>query len=290
MSKQNKAEFVKWMPYILEALRQHRGSATPQEIFNTIAAMADISEEERFARLESGSLKFPNQVAWARQYLLWDGLLTAPKRGLWMLTPLGKKTKLSDEESRHIFLKWVSIHTKRRKTKNAEQPESFESNEPPDFNGHQGQILQYLQTLEPREFERFCADLLRHIGMERVEARGGSGDKGIDGVGYLRISPFMTTRISFQCKRYAKGVSAKELRDFSGAINAIDSNTDRGVFFTTGYFTNPAREAAQSSRKPIELVDGERLIQLLEEYEFGLQPITTFELNEEFLSNYRKNS
>ncbi|WP_366143255.1 winged helix-turn-helix domain-containing protein [Accumulibacter sp.] len=76
------AEFVQWMPYILDALRELNGSATPREVYNSVARLAHVPDEKRFAKLGSGSLRFPNQVAWARQYLVWEGLLSSPKHGI----------------------------------------------------------------------------------------------------------------------------------------------------------------------------------------------------------------
>ena len=40
-------------------------------------------------------LRFENQVHWARQYLVWEGLIDSTRRGIWTLTPLGAKTHLN---------------------------------------------------------------------------------------------------------------------------------------------------------------------------------------------------
>ena len=92
--------------------------------------------------------------------------------------------------------------------------------------------------------------------------------------------------MAFQCKRYSGAVSPKEVREFRGAIG---TRAEKGIFFTTGYFTDAARGAAREDiAKPIELVDGDRLADLLEEHEFGLRGTRTYEVDHEFLSNYRK--
>jgi len=61
------------MPFVLDALREIGGSATPREVYDAVARLAKVPDEKRFAKLGSGSLRFPNQVAWARQYLVWEG-------------------------------------------------------------------------------------------------------------------------------------------------------------------------------------------------------------------------
>ena len=290
MSKRkSQAEFIRWMPYILLALREHGGSATPREVYETVARLAQIPEEQRFAKLGTGNLRYPNQVAWARQYLLWEGLLSSPKRGLWMLTPAAQEKKtLTPEEAGEIFKKWAAIHAARRTTVKESEAATIPVIDIPNSDGgpenYKEEILARLQQIHPDEFERFCADLLRHLGMERVEVTGGRGDKGIDGEGFLRVGPLVTTKIAFQCKRYTGAVGAKDVREFQGAIG---SRAEKGILFTTGYFTDGARDAARDiMSKQIELIDGDRLIELLEQYEFGLRKATTYEVDYAFVTNY----
>jgi len=286
MPKKSKAEFIQWMPYILDALREIGGSATPREVYDAVARLANVPDDKRFAKLTGGSDRFPNQVAWARQYLVWEGLLSSPKRGIWMLTPSAKGTHLTFEQSREIFLKWVDIFKERRSQ--APDSQKVTPDETPDEvtpNGYKDVMLSQLQALTPAAFERFCADLLKHLGLERVEVTGGTGDKGIDGEGYLPLGPIVTAKIAFQCKRYSGAVSSKEVQSFQGAIGAAE----KGIFFTTGYFTDSAWKAARSPGcKPVELIDGDRLLELLEAHEFGLKPAKTYEIDSPFLANYEK--
>jgi restriction system protein len=146
------------------------------------------------------------------------------------------------------------------------------------------QLLQFLRKLPPAGFERLCQRLLRESGFEQVEVTGRSGDGGIDGVGLLQINPFVTFRVLFQCKRYAKSVSPSQIRDFRGAMMG---RADKGILLTTGTFTVEAkREARRDGAPPIELVDGEDLVRLCEQYEFGLKPRTTFDVDEQFLQQF----
>jgi restriction system protein len=100
----------------------------------------------------------------------------------------------------------------------------------------------------------------------------------------LQINPFVTFRVLFQCKRYAKSVSPSQIRDFRGAMMG---RADKGILLTTGTFTVEAkREARRDGAPPIELVDGEDLVRLCEQYEFGLKPRTTFDVDEQFLQQF----
>jgi len=286
--KESGAEFVQWMPYVLDALREQGGSAAPRDVYEIVARLAKVPDEKRFAKLGGGGLRFPNQVAWARQYLHWEGLIASPKRGLWMLTESGRTRQLSHDDARQIFLKWVAIHAEARSGAKKQSPSLDAAEDSASVLGEQyrEEVLSLLQTVMPEEFERFCADLLRHIGMEHVEVTGGVGDRGIDGQGYLRVGPLVTTKVAFQCKRYAGAVGPKDIREFRGAIG---TRAEKGIFFTTGYFTDSARSAAREDiSKPIELVDGDRLVELLEEHEFGLRSTKTYEVDQEFIGNYRR--
>ena len=63
---------------------------------------------------------------------------------------------------------------------------------------------------------------------------------------------------------------------------------DKGIIITTGTFTADAKkEAARDGAPPIELIDGEKLIDMLEKLELGLRPVTTFEVNHSFFNEFK---
>jgi len=64
---------------------------------------------------------------------------------------------------------------------------------------------------------------------------------------------------------------------------------DKGIILATGTFTTEARrEAVRDGVPPIELVDGEKLIDMFEKLEFGLKPRAAFEIDESFFEDFRK--
>src|SRR3990172_6143231 len=104
--KTGKTEFVKWFGPVLEALRALGGSAKPKEITDWIGGKHEVAEKILNERYEkSGVLKFQNQLAWARQYLVWEELLASSKHGVWTLSKKGWDTKLNETEAYGIFLK-----------------------------------------------------------------------------------------------------------------------------------------------------------------------------------------
>ncbi|MDO9054595.1 MAG: winged helix-turn-helix domain-containing protein [Gallionella sp.] len=78
MNKKQSAEFVKWFGPLLDALRDLGDSGKPREVSTRIATNLNLSDEILDQTLKSGSNRFHNQVAWARQYLVWEGLLGNP--------------------------------------------------------------------------------------------------------------------------------------------------------------------------------------------------------------------
>lgn len=115
--KVKQAEFTRWLGPLLDALRDLGGSGKPKEATVKVAKNLKIPDKVLEETLKSGTPRFQNQVAWARQYLVWEGLLEDNTRGIWTLTDKGRQTKITDEQGRQLFLKWVEIHQKARKDK-----------------------------------------------------------------------------------------------------------------------------------------------------------------------------
>ena len=203
MAKKSKAEFVKWFGPLLDALRDLGDSGRPREVSARIAGNLNLPDEILDETLQSGGSKFHNQVAWARQYLVWEGLLDSSKFGTWKLTEKGRHAQISENEAREIFLKWVAIHAQNRKQKQAEDLDATQENSSPEdlLSEDKPDLITTLRSLSPVGFEKVCRELLRESDFENVEVTGGSADGGIDGHGTLEINPFVSFKVLFQCKR-----------------------------------------------------------------------------------------
>jgi restriction system protein len=288
--KNKKAEFIKWMGGILDALRELGGSGTPKEVSSKIAEIKKIPQEQLEEKLNSGSQRFHNQVCWARQYLVWEGLLESTKRGVWTLSKKGEKVKLNDKESHELFLKWVEVHAKNRK-ENKEKLEAnnqYEDDEDiiSSTSDYREKLITLLRNLHWKNFEKFSLMLLRESGFEDLKLTNPGKDEGIDGIGILKVNPFVTFKVLFQCKRYSENnsISRQKIADFR---NSMLGRADKGIFITTSYFTAEAiKEASRDGAQTIELVDAEKLIDLIEEKEFGLKPIKSFEIDYDFFKQF----
>src|SRR5579875_1051690 len=118
-----------------------------------------------------------------------------------------------------------------------------------------------------------------------ITLAGRPGD--IDGIGILRLA-LVSFPVYFQCKRYAGSVGAGEVRNFRGAIAG---RTERGLLITTGRFTGDAiREATRDGVSPIDLIDGERLCELMAEYGLGVRvterTVRDYEVLEDFFIEF----
>jgi len=285
MAKTKKAEFCKWFNPVLVALKELGGSGRPKEVIEKVAKNEKVSDQKREETLKNGTLKFDNQVAWARQYLVYAGLLDNSIRGVWTLTPLGKKTVLTEEEAHKIFLKRVEIYQKSKRDKNKEETkEELEKIIENPINDEVTNLLDILKSISWVGFEHLCKRLLREHGFENLEVTQRSRDEGIDGYGTLETNPFISTRIIFQCKRYKGTVSREKVGDFR---NAVMGRAEKGIIITTGTFSEDAkREAERDGVIPIELIDGKKLVELFEQVELGVKQKIIYEVDYKFFDEY----
>lgn len=87
-------------------------------------------------------------------------------------------------------------------------------------------------------------------------------------VGVYRLS-LVSFPVYFQCKRYTGSVGPNHVRDFRGAMAG---RGEKGLLITTGSFTRDAStEASRDGAPPVELIDGDRLCDLLREYGLGVR-------------------
>jgi restriction system protein len=292
MAKAKNSEGTKFLRYfgpLLDALRKLGGSGRPDEVVEQIAADMQLSDDEQNDVVPSGGSRLKTNVAWARFYLVREGLLDSSKRGIWSLTEKGRAAHLTVEQAGEIFARWVKVFDEQRKSKStqvepiAEQVAEANGAAPNDYRE---EVLKVLLALPPAGFERLAQRILREAGFTQVTVTGQSGDGGIDGFGTLQINHLVSFKVLFQCKRYSRSVSSPEVRDFRGAMAG---RADKGIIITTGTFTAEAKkEASRDGVPPIELIDGEKLIDMLENLETGLRPITTYEVDHAFFTEFRQ--
>ena len=140
-----------------------------------------------------------------------------------------------------------------------------------------------LLAMKPGEFEEFISQLLAEMGFEMVEVTRQSGDGGIDVRGTLVVGDVIRIKMAVQVKKWKRknNVQAPVVQQVFGSLGAHE----QGLIITTSDFSAGAiKEAAQSDKTPIALMNGEQLVMLLMEHGIGVHRSTPdlFEIDEEF--------
>jgi restriction system protein len=268
MSK-NIPPYHKYMVPIFQVLKNLGGSATIQEMEEQVPELMKLTEEqlsvihnpERGSQTEVGY-----RMAWARTYLKNVGIIENSERGVWALTYKG--TKLDKIEPTKIVKQVRSKFKTQKEDKKQNKKEEEITNEL-DTESWKNRILEVVLNIPADAFERLCQRVLRECGFVEVKVLGRSGDGGIDGTGIIRLQNVVSYHVLFQSKRWKGTIPSKEIRDFRGAMVG---RTDKGLFITTGSFTSDAKkEATRDGAPPIDLIDGERLAELLKQLKLGVE-------------------
>ena len=276
-------EFLKYINPVLTTLQTNGGAGNSSNIIEQIIESLGITEEELYEPTSNGQSRIRNQIQWARFYLFKAGLIDNAQRGIWRLTNEGLEKKLNNEDVYTLF-KGVQESVKKNPIITPKKSEEkFETTSTEDEE-HSIGLLNLIQNLPASGFEKLCKRLLIEIGINDITITGGAGDQGIDGRGIVKLNDVVSLNLVFQCKRYKETVSPHHVRDFRGAMQG---RGEKGLIITTGRFTKEAKnEASRDGVTPIELIDGERLVELFEKHHLGLKPVTVFEIDNEFFKGF----
>lgn len=266
----------------LQAFHNLGGSATTQELEEEVAKILGLSEDDINEIHKGSRTKLNYRLAWAKNYLKNYGLLENSQRGVWALTSKGSKTH--SVEVRDVL---KVIRGKKESTYNENETEDNSEKEEMERNSWKDELLELIKNLPPNSFEVLCKRLLRESGFTQVEVTGRGGDEGIDGKGILKIGGLLSFHVIFQCKRYSGSVSSPIVRNFRGAM---EGRGDKGLIITTGFFTRDAKiEAQRDGAKPIDLIDGEELVEKMKELSLGLnvevKQVEVININQEWFGS-----
>ena len=112
----SKASFIKWFKPVIEALKALGGSGTPEQVRNWIIEHENLDDEiVNETRGATQHNKFGNEVAWARNYLVYGGYINKSVRGVWTLTEKGETAEMTHELASQVFFDGIKKTTDRRK-------------------------------------------------------------------------------------------------------------------------------------------------------------------------------
>lgn len=115
-----------------------------------------------------------------------------------------------------------------------------------------------INNLSGHDFEDLVEKLIKQLGFI-TEERKRSADGGID-IKAINEQPILKGLYIIQCKRCSSNISESIIRDLYGVVTSERAN--KGILITNSKFSKQAKNFAKNL--PIELIDGNRLIELLE--------------------------
>ena len=109
---------IKWFTPIITALLSLNNSASRPYVHEKIIQQCNISSKELEKKNKTGTSQLLNDIDWARNYLTYEGILdnNAPS-GIWSLTALGQKIKMTNDLAEKIIIKWIKIKAAERENK-----------------------------------------------------------------------------------------------------------------------------------------------------------------------------
>jgi hypothetical protein len=134
-------------------------------------------------------------------------------------------------------------------------------NEPASSEGESAGVnFALIDSMGGHEFEDVVENLLSKMGFH-IEGRQAAADGGIDMIA-SKEDAIVGGKYIIQCKRYSSSIGNAVIRDLYGVVHSESAN--KGVLITNSTFTREARRFAEG--KPIELIDGAKLQELLLKY------------------------
>ena len=267
------------------------------EAMDTLAIQIGISDAEKETMLPSGTqTRYYNRVTWALTYLTKTLLLEKAGRGTFKIAARGISVlKKNPVQINNAYLEQFSEYKTFKNKSN--KPSASASNGgtsvavQPDItpeeqlevahetlrNALADELLQRVRAGSPKFFEHLVIRLLVAIGygggqLDRAEVTGKSGDEGIDGV--IREDRLGLDMVYVQAKKWENTVGPGEIDKFVGSL--MRKKATKGVFITSGTFTDGAARAGKDAAVKVRLIDGEELAELMIDFNVGVAASDTY--------------
>lgn len=259
-----------------------------------IAIVLNLTQDELNELLPSGTqTTFYNRVAWAKSFLVQAGVLESPKRGQFKITERGKELhkrgyERIDNRILGQYPEFKEFHSGIKPGKK-EQPELENHDQTPEellYNSFQSikkelaaTLLERIKHNSPTFFENLVVDLMVTMGYggtkwDASQSIGRSGDEGIDGI--IKEDRLGLDVIYLQAKRWDNTVGRPEIQKFVGALHG--QRAKKGVFITTGKYSNEALEYIKNIDPKVILIDGERLVNYMIDFNLGTTTSMVYEI------------
>jgi restriction system protein len=289
----------------MELPKYHETFIQVLEILNTVESIksrelatqvrdkyySDLPQELMNQKTSSGANILLDRILWGKSYLKMGKFVSYPKRGFVQITEKGKSILAVGNLPLHDLQNDADFigHLESIKSEKADEKEldivSVENATPQDLidSGFttietevKTELLEKLKEIDPYYFEKVILILLKKMGYGDFIETSKSGDGGIDGI--INEDKLGLEKIYTQAKRYNENkVREKDIRNFIGAMSG---DTSKGVFITTSTFDDAAIKKAKEAHHRIILIDGLKLVDLMHQYNVGVQVKTVYEVKE----------
>lgn len=236
-------------------------------------------------KVSSGQSLIFNRMDWAKFHLKANGCVVYPERGSVKITEKGLKEKDSPTLIEDIQIYNKSFyegkgygnegnHEHYTKTKDLTPQDLIDKG----FNQIESEVkrdlLARLKEIDPFYFEKIILILLKKMGYGEYEETSKTRDGGIDGI--INEDQLGLDKIYIQAKRFnSNKVTEMDIRNFIGAMSG---DTNKGVFVTTSEFDREAIKKAKGAHHKIILIDGNKLVNLMYQYNVGIQVREVYEI------------
>lgn len=252
---------------------------------------SELPNELLDKKTSSGANVLIDRILWGKSYLKMGKFVFYPKRGLVKLADKGKQTLnsgqllLSDLQNDPDFIQHRSSVQSKKENQLEVETIDVDNASPQDLidtgfstieTEIKTELLEKLKELDPYFFEKVILILLKKMGYGDFIETSKSRDGGIDGI--INEDKLGLEKIYTQAKKYTENkVREKDIRDFIGAMSG---DTRKGVFITTSSFDDGAIKKAREAHHSIILIDGSKLVDLMHQYNVGVQVKVTYEIKE----------
>lgn len=292
--------FQEFMLPIMRSLAD-QGERSVAEVTEAVADQMGLTPEDKLVTLPSGTQPtYYNRIAWSITHLTKAEFLERPSRGRVKITERGleclrKNPSRIDMRTLREFEGYRNFSKKKSQNGAGEsvQLELIERPISADLTPEEqldaaflemksalaDDLLKRVKSASPKFFEHLVVRLLIAMGygggdLDRAEVTGKSGDDGIDGV--IREDRLGLDSIYVQAKRWENTVPPAQIDQFVGSL--MRKKAKKGVFITSGAFSENARRAAREAAVTVRLIDGEELAELMIQYNVGVADYKTYVL------------
>lgn len=285
---------------VVLTIMSDKQTRTSSEICDLVASALNLTEEDKTLMLESGRGKiYISRTQWGIYYLYRAGLMKKIKTRTWEISDLGMQVyksnppRINDKYLMQFesFKKYATTRKDEADTDTDAAQKTFTSidSELSPVEAIEKAYAKLNKTLaidlldellkaSPIFFEKMVLRLLLSMGYgdfkeDAGKVTGKSGDEGIDGE--ISQDKLGLEKIYIQAKRYKDAtIGRPTIQQFAGSL--LGKKANKGVFITTSDFSSEAKEYAKLAGQNIILIDGQKLVELMIEYNIGVSEYDKF--------------